>query len=407
MIIKGKHNTAEVFTDNVDAQTISQIIELCNQEFTIGSSIKIMPDCHKGAGCTIGTTMTIKNKIVPNLVGVDISCGMLVVELGNIDIDLKNFDDYITNNIPSGYNINVLSKCDFKDQINKLLCIRGISKIAKDFNKALGSLGGGNHFIEINVDSQDNKYLVIHSGSRNLGKQVAEYYQGSAYGYHSGFNDDYEAMKIALIKGYKAVGKEHKIQKALKVLQQECKKACSIPKDLCYLEGTLMQEYLHDVAIIQQYASLNRMTMARRIVEECLGLRYRELDSFQTIHNYIDLEHMILRKGAVSAQLGEKLIIPINMRDGSIIAIGKGNPDWNFSAPHGAGRLMSRSQAKKNIDMNDYVLTMKGIYTSSVTESTIDEAPMAYKPIEEIIENTGDTIEIVNIIKPIYNFKSS
>ena len=404
--VKGLYNVATVFTNNIEDTAISQIKELCNQEFTKGTCIKIMPDVHAGAGCTIGTTMTIKDKVVPNLVGVDIGCGMLTVEIGNKDIDLNLLDKYINKNIPSGFSINEHPKVDFKDQINSLYCIRDLKKSTKEFNRAIGSLGGGNHFIEIDIDDHDNKYLIIHSGSRNIGNQVARYYQDEAFKYHSGLDDDYKEKMDSLIKEYKKVDRRKEIQDALKQLKIEHKKESTIPKDLCYLEGKLMQNYLHDIEIIQKYSNLNRSTIAKRIVEECLGLEYEKLNQFQTIHNYIDKENNVLRKGAISAMKGEKVLIPINMKDGCIVAIGKGNPEWNYSAPHGAGRIMSRSKAKEILEMDDFKNTMKDIYSSSVSENTLDEAPMAYKPIQEIIDNIKDTVDIFKIIKPIYNYKS-
>ncbi|SNS23786.1 RNA-splicing ligase RtcB, repairs tRNA damage [Anaerovirgula multivorans] len=404
--LKGRYNVAKVFTDNIEETAIGEIINLCNQEFTKDSKIRIMPDVHAGMGCVIGTTMTIKDKIVPNLVGVDIGCGMVTIKLDDVDLDLPKLDQFIRSNIPSGFNINEHAQVDFKDEITNLKCFRDIPKSSKEFNRALGSLGGGNHFIEVDIDDENNKYLIIHSGSRNLGNQVARYYQNKAYDYHNGIDEKFEEAKLELIKNYKAMGKRKEIQNALKKLQLKHKKECKIPKDLCYLEGILMQNYLHDMKIVQQYANLNRKVMAKRIVEECLGLEYNKLHVFQTIHNYIDLENMILRKGSISAQCDEIVLIPINMRDGCIIAKGKGNPEWNYSAPHGAGRLMSRGKAKELIILNDFKETMKDIYSSSVGEHTLDEAPMAYKPIEEILNNIGDTVEILKIIKPIYNFKA-
>lgn len=404
--LKGKYNYAKVFTNKIDESAKLQIIELCNQEFIEGSKIRIMPDAHAGAGCTIGTTMTIEDKIVPNLVGVDIGCGMLTVELGNLDLDFEKIDKYIRKNIPSGFNINQNPKTNYKDKIEELICFRDIPKSSKEFNRALGSLGGGNHFIEINIDSYGRKYLVIHSGSRNLGKQVATYYQKRAYEYHSGLNDDFEREKNDLIVLYKKQGKRKEIQKALKKLRKDYKKECNIPKDLCYLERKLFGNYLHDMNIVQNYSYVNREVMAKRIIHECLDIVYDDLNKFQTIHNYIDINDMILRKGAISAKKGEKVLIPINMKDGSIIAAGKGNGDWNYSAPHGAGRLMSRSEARKKLSLDEYKKSMDGVYTTSVNESTVDEAPMAYKPIEEIIKNVKDAVEIIDVIKPLYNFKA-
>ncbi|SKC37322.1 RtcB family protein [Maledivibacter halophilus] len=404
--LKGKYNSAKVFTNKIDESARIQIIELCNQEFIKESKIRIMPDVHAGVGCTIGTTMTIKDKIVPNLVGVDIGCGMLTVELENINLDFKKIDEYIRKNIPSGFNINQNPKTDYKEEIEELICFRDIPKSSREFNRALGSLGSGNHFIEINKDNLGKKYLVIHSGSRNLGKQVAKYYQNRAYDYHRGLNDDFEKEKNNLIVSYKKQGRRKEIKDALKKLKKVHKKECNIPKDLCYLEGRLMEDYLHDMNIVQNYSYMNRRVMAMRIVEECLEMDYNSLNKFQTIHNYIDIKDKILRKGAISAKKGEKVLIPINMKDGSIIAIGKGNADWNYSAPHGAGRLMSRGEARKKLNLDEYKKSMEGIYTTSVNKSTVDEAPMAYKPLEEIIENVKEAVDIVDIIRPLYNFKA-
>lgn len=405
--LKGKYNNAIVYTDNAEETAISQIIELLDQEFSQGSNIRIMPDTHAGAGCVIGTTMTIEDKVVPNLVGVDLGCGMITVELGSIDLDFEKIDSYIRDNIPSGFKINENPQIDYKEKIKELRHFREIPKSSKEFNRALGSLGGGNHFIEINIDSKGNKYLVIHSGSRNLGHQVARYYQNKAFDYHNGLNDDFEEHKKELIENYKNQGRKKEIQEAIKELRKAHMKVSKIPKALCYLEGRLMEDYLHDINIVQKYANKNREVMAKRIIDECLGLDFDTINKFQTIHNYIDIENRILRKGSISAKDGEIVLIPINMRDGSIIAKGKGNPDWNYSAPHGAGRLMSRRVAKENISLDDFENTMKGIYTTSVKESTIDEAPMAYKPMDEIIGNIKDTVDIIDIIKPLYNYKAN
>ena len=405
--IKGKHNTAKVFTENLEDSTKDQVTTICDQEIFKDSKIRIMPDCHAGMGCVIGTTMTVGDKVVPNLVGVDIGCGMLTVELGKVDLDLQQIDNYIKQNIPSGSNINQEPQIDYRKEIESLRCFREIPKSSKEFNRALGSLGGGNHFIEINIDSKNNKYLVVHSGSRNLGHQVASYYQRRAYDFHCGLDNEYEEEKEQLIEEFKDRGKRKQIKKELNKLKKAHKKKCELPKDLCFLEGELMEDYLHDMKIIQQYSNENRCVMAKRIVEEGMKLKLDELEKFQTIHNYIDLDSMILRKGATSSKQDEKILIPINMRDGSILARGKGNEDWNYSAPHGAGRLLSRTDAKNRFTLEDFKESMKGIYTSSVNKSTLDEAPMAYKDIEEILENTKDTIEVIDIIKPIYNYKNS
>lgn len=381
MIIKGDFNEAEVFTENIDKETISQIKQLLDQEFVKNSNIRVMPDCHKGAGCVIGTTMTIKDKIVPNLVGVDIGCGVLCVELGDIDLNLDKIDDFIKNNIPHGFNINNKAVVDYIDEILKIRCINNIKKKPEEFNRALGSLGGRNHFIEIDKDDFNNKYLVIHSGSRNLGLQVAKHYQDVGYNNLNYNNSEYEEKSKEIIES-------------------------KIPKDLCYVQGQDLDDYLHDMDIVQRYASKNRELMAEKIVE-FIGLDYESLNKFESIHNYIEVDKYMLRKGAISAYEGEDVLIPINMRDGVIIGKGKGNPNWNYSAPHGAGRILSRAEAKNKIHMNDYKASMKDIFTTCVNVSTLDEAPQAYKPIEEIINNITDTVDIKKIIKPIYNFKSN
>lgn len=365
MEIKGKYNTAEVFTDNIDETTIGQVIELCNQSFVSGETIRIMPDCHAGAGCVIGTTMTlVGKKVVPNLVGVDIGCGMYVMGLGKTSIDFKMLDDLIHNEIPSGFSVRNKehdSVKEFREYFSSV--IADVGEMRRHL-LSVGTLGGGNHFIEVNKDEEDNVYLVIHSGSRNFGKQIAEYWQ----------------------------------KKAVETCQEET------PKDLAYLSGSLYDDYIHDMKIAQMFATLNRASMAQVIVS---SLKLDTSGSFETIHNYIDFESGILRKGAVSAREGEKLIIPINMRDGSIIATGKGNSNWNNSAPHGAGRILSRGRAKREVNMEEYRESMKGIYTTSVTESTLDESPMAYKSAEEIMKNIVDSVTIENIISPLYNFKSA
>ena len=406
MIIKGDFNEAEVFTENIDKETISQIKQLLDQEFVKNSNIRVMPDCHKGAGCVIGTTMTIKDKIVPNLVGVDIGCGVLCVELGDIDLNLDKIDDFIKNNIPHGFNINNKAVVDYIDEILKIRCINNIKKKPEEFNRALGSLGGGNHFIEIDKDDFNNKYLVIHSGSRNLGLQVAKHYQDVGYNNLNYNNGELEEKSKEIIESYKKSGKKKKIEKELKKLKESLKIESKIPKDLCYVQGQDLDDYLHDMDIVQRYASKNRELMAEKIVE-FIGLDYESLNKFESIHNYIEVDKYMLRKGAISAYEGEDVLIPINMRDGVIIGKGKGNPNWNYSAPHGAGRILSRAEAKNKIHMNDYKASMKDIFTTCVNVSTLDEAPQAYKPIEEIINNITDTVDIKKIIKPIYNFKSN
>lgn len=394
--LNGKYASARIFTDNIENEAISQIYELCNQEFVDGCKVRIMPDVHAGKGCTIGTTMEIKDKVVPNLVGVDISCGILCIKLKEKEIDFKKLDEIIRKYIPSGMNIRdkaIDSSEIRKIGLQKLKCINNINMDRAE--KSLGSTGGGNHFVEIDIDEEQNLYLVIHSGSRYLGKQVAEYYQKIAT------NDltHNTKEKIALIEKLKNEDREKEIEYALKVFDKP-----KIPSHLAYLEGIHLKNYLYDVGIIQKYAHINRKTIANEIITR-MGLTIEE--EFTTCHNYIDLDNMILRKGAISAQKGEKLIIPINMRDGSIIGIGKGNPDWNYSAPHGAGRIMSRSKAKELVSLEEFKKSMSGVWTTSVCQSTIDESPMVYKPIEEIIENIKDTVTVEKIIKPIYNFKAN
>ena len=402
----------KIFTTDIEQEAIKQIDELLEQEPFKNCKVRIMPDVHSGKGCVIGFTADLGNKIIPNIVGVDIGCGMLCVELGNIDLNLEKLDKIINEFIPAERNIR--EKEIFKlGNIEKLHCFRELKETNK-FNKAIGTLGGGNHFIEIDIDDEKNKYLVIHTGSRNLGKQVAEYYQNLAIELCSG-KEEFHNKKYKLIETYKKQGKKLEIQKAIKELEKEYKNnKPNLPKDLCYLEGKYRDMYLHDMKICQEYASLNRLQIAKEILMNYFQLTYApEIDyppimnnRFETIHNYISFEDNIVRKGAISAHKGEKVIIPINMRDGSIIAIGKGNNDWNQSAPHGAGRIMSRMKAKNIFQLEDFVKSMEGIYTTSISEETIDEAPFVYKPIQEIIDNIQDTVEILKIIKPIYNFKS-
>ncbi|MBO9128615.1 RtcB family protein [Bacillus sp. 165] len=392
--LTGKYNSAKVFTDNVEQTAMAQIIELCNQEFTQGSQIRIMPDTHAGAGCTIGTTMTITDKIVPNLVGVDIGCGMEVAILSETkdDINFDQLDDMIRKYVPSGFAIrgtehrfvNNISFDEVRAPIN-----------VDRARKSIGTLGGGNHFIELNEDTNGRVYIVIHSGSRNLGKQVAEHYQNLAYERLM----DMRSTKEKIIEELKAVGREREIHAALRGV-----KTPKISKQLAYLDGHGFNDYMNDMKIAQVYASYNRKAMIEEIVKQ---MGFHIVDQFSTIHNYIDMDNMIMRKGAISAQKDERVVIPINMRDGSLIAFGKGNPDWNFSGPHGAGRILSRSKAKETLKVEDFEETMRGVWTTSVSANTLDESPMVYKTMSEIVENTKDTIEIANVIKPLYNFKAN
>ena len=398
--IKGKVNTALCYAKVVEDEAIEQIRRMCDYPMTEGSKIRIMPDVHFGKGCTIGTTMTIKDKAVPNVVGVDIGCGMYTVNLGKVDIDLAKFDE-AAHYIPSGRDI--WEGRQEKFDLTRLCCYRSL-KQAKRLEKSLGTLGGGNHFIEIDVAADGTKYLVIHSGSRNLGKQVAELYQQLAIDLNRGIGDYLEARE-EIIRTYKEQGRRDEIQDALNQLKWDKEnKETSMPEDLCYLEGKYLEEYLHDVEICQEFARHSREKMAEILLERT-GLIGGE--GFHTIHNYIDTDEMILRKGSIAAHEGEKVLIPINMRDGSVLAVGKGNPEWNYSAPHGAGRLMSRNAARDKLSMEEYVKSMEGIYTTSVNESTLDETPMAYKSLEDIIDVIKESVDIIEILKPIYNFKAA
>lgn len=398
--IKGKVSTALCYVNVVEEDAIEQIKRICDYPMSEGSQIRIMPDVHVGKGCTIGTTMTVKDRVVPNVVGVDIGCGMYTVNMGKVDIDLERFDD-IVYSIPSG--TGVWEGRQERFDLTKLICYRQL-KDTKRIERSIGTLGGGNHFIEIDESEDKTKYLVIHSGSRSLGKQVAEIYQKLAVDLDKGIGYYLEA-RDEIIRSYKEAGRRSEIQEALKKLKWEKENEHpSMPEDLCYLSGKYLEDYLHDIKICQDFARKNREKMAEIILDKA---NIKALEVFHTTHNYIDTDEMILRKGSIAAHKGEKVLIPINMRDGSILALGKGNPDWNYSAPHGAGRLMSRTKAKESLDMDEYKDSMKGIFTSSVNEGTIDEAPMAYKSINDIIDVIGESVDIIEVIKPIYNFKAS
>lgn len=398
--IKGKISTAICYASIIEPKAIDQIRRMCDYEFTRGSKIRIMPDVHAGKGCTIGTTMTVVDKAVPNIVGVDIGCGMYTVELGKEDIDLKKLDE-ATHFIPSG--MNVWNDIQENFNIEELKCYDQLINI--DWLKcSLGSLGGGNHFIEVDVSEDGTKYLIIHSGSRNLGKQVAQIYQEKAIDQCKGISV-YKEEKNNIVENLKAEGRFQEIETALKNFEKKkLEQAVDIPDDLCYVSGKLLEDYLYDVEICQRFAKRNRELMAEIILKQTGIISY---SSFHTIHNYIDMQEMILRKGSIAAHDGEKVLIPINMRDGSVLAIGKGNSEWNYSAPHGAGRLMSRMQAKENISLEDYKKSMEGVYTTSVNLETLDEAPMAYKSLNDIIDVIKETVDIIEVMKPIYNFKAS
>lgn len=402
--VKGKYNTAKVFTDVIDETSLKQIQLLCNQEFTAGEKIRLMPDVHAGAGCTIGTTMTIKDKIVPNLVGVDIGCGMETLVIHKDSDMAKNFsgavlDKIIRKNIPCGFDIRKRPH-DFVSEVEW-------NKVKGKFTKnrailSLGTLGGGNHFIEADKDDEGNLYIVVHSGSRHAGFEIAEYYQEMAW---NQLNQKTKADLDSMIAELKATGRQSEIEK--KRIEMNAQIKTAIPKDLAYVSGYLFDDYINDMKIMQHFAALNRKAMIDSI---SIGLRIKKedlIEQFTTIHNYIDIENMILRKGAVSAQKGEKLLIPINMRDGSLVCIGKGNEDWNCSAPHGAGRVMSRMKAKRQLSMEEFKAQMSGIYSTTVSKETLDEAPMAYKTMDDIVNNINPTANIEKIIKPIFNFKAA
>ena len=397
--VTGAYNTARVYTDAVEEGALAQIKSLCDQEYVKGLRIRIMPDVHAGAGCTIGTTMTIRDAVVPNLVGVDIGCGMETVRLRSRHLELEKLDKLIYEKIPSGYEVrDVPHRLNEEIDLAKLRCRKEAGLNLERAVRSLGTLGGGNHFIEADKDDEGRLYVVIHSGSRHLGLEVAGFYQEQAY---RELNGNTRRDEKALIAAYRAEGREKEIEKALKMLKKQVK--TEIPRALAYCSGALMEDYIHDMGIVQQFAMLNRKAMMDELIR---GMKLKVEEEFTTIHNYIDTEAMILRKGAVSAKAGEKLLIPINMRDGSLICVGKGNEEWNFSAPHGAGRLMSRTQAKKTWTVSEFKKQMKGIYTTSVNAATLDECPMAYKGMEDIVRNIGETAEIVKIIRPVYNFKA-
>jgi len=396
--IQGKMNKAICYAKVVEEDAIAQIKRMCDYDFTEGSKICIMPDVHAGKGCTIGTTMTIADKVVPNIVGVDIGCGMYTVTLGNIDIDFEKLDE-AAHFIPSG--MNIWDGRQEKFDLQELRCYRSL-KNTKWLERSLGTLGGGNHFIEVDQASDGTKYLVVHTGSRNLGNQVAHIYQQLAVDLNKGI-ETYFQQRDEIIRTYKEQGRRKEIQGALKKIAWETREA-TMPEDLCYLYGTYLDDYLHDVEICQRFATRNREKIAEILLQRIGVTGY---EAFHTIHNYIDTKEMILRKGAIAAHKGEKVLIPINMRDGSVLAIGKGNSDWNYSAPHGAGRLMSRSKAKDTLNMEEYRKMMQGIYTTSVNEATLDEAPMAYKSLNDIIDVIKESVDVIDVMKPIYNFKAN
>ena len=396
--IKGTHATATCYATQIEETAIEQIRAMCDQPFTDGAHVCIMPDAHAGKGCTIGTTMHVTDKAVPNIVGVDIGCGMYTVDLGRTPIDLPAFDA-ACHVIPSG--MRVWDGRRERFDLEELRCYREL-KDTRRLERSIGTLGGGNHFIEVDVASDGTQHLVIHSGSRNLGTQVANHYQRLAIELHQG-KEEYFVKRDALIEEYKATGRRGQIQQALKRLKYESHEP-DAPRDLCWLWGSYLDDYLHDVAVCQRFARLNREVMARTLVAMC-GLSDR--DAFHTVHNYIDTDEMILRKVAIAAHEGELVLIPLNMRDGSILARGRGNAEWNFSAPHGAGRLMSRKAAREGLSLEAYREAMAGVYTTSVSAATLDEAPAAYKSVDDIIGPIAESVDIVEVMRPTYNFKAS
>lgn len=396
--LKGKYNECKVFADIIENSAIAQLTNMMNFEHMNGK-IRIMPDCHAGSGCVIGTTMTIKDKVTPYLVGVDIGCGVLAVKLKETRMDLSALDSVIRKNIPSGGEVYEEAVADF--DLDRLICKKGDDKTLK----SIGTLGGGNHFIEVDKDASGNLWLVIHSGSRSLGLRVCEHYQKLG---HESILDEANGGSLrdknkAAIEMLTKAGRKKEISKTLEKIKEEHRKnVASIPYELAYVKGDNFNDYIHDMKVTQEYAALNRRVMANRIIK---AMKLHELESFDTIHNYIDTDNMVLRKGAVAAYMGQKLLIPMNMRDGSLVCVGKGNEDWNCSAPHGAGRLMSRRIAKESISMDEYRKSMEGIFTTCVSRGTIDESPMSYKPMESIMSCIGETVDVVDVIKPIYNFK--
>ena len=398
--IKGKVNTAVCYATVVEEEAIEQIRRMCDYPLTENSRVRIMPDVHAGKGCTIGTTMTVVDKACPNVVGVDIGCGMYTVRLHETSLDFEKIDE-AAHYIPSGMSVWEGRQEHF--DLTALRCFRSL-KDSRRLERSLGTLGGGNHFIEIDQSADGTSYLVIHSGSRNLGKQVAEIYQQLAVDLHKG-KEDYFRQREEIIRIYKADGRRKEIQKTIKALdKQYLEKELSVPEDLCWLYGSFLDDYLHDVAICQQFARRNREKMAEILLART-GMTGG--DAFHTVHNYIDTEEMILRKGAIAAHKGELVLIPINMRDGSVLAMGRGNAEWNFSAPHGAGRVMSRKTAYATLSLEEYAAAMEGIYTTSVNEKTLDEAPMAYKRMEDIIGVIRESVDVIEVIRPVYNYKAS
>ena len=403
-LIEGRYATAKVFTDQVEETAAEQIKRLCDQEFARGARVRVMPDVHAGAGCVIGFTADLGEMVIPNIVGVDIGCGMLTVCLGKVDLDFAEVDRVVRARIPAGPRVHEGRVARF-EELPELRCFHNL-KDTRRIERSVGTLGGGNHFIEIDVDEGGDSYLVIHTGSRNLGTQVAEHYQGIAYDLACG-KEELVLERERVIREYKEEGRRSEIQAKLKELDAAFRAAePEVPAELTYLTGPWRERYLQDMAACQRYARLNRRTIAESILDGLFGKTVEDFDRFETVHNYIDHENGIVRKGAVSAQRGERLLVPINMRDGSLICTGKGNPDWNFSAPHGAGRLMSRAAAREQLSLSEFRRTMAGVWSTSVGQSTLDESPMAYKSMDAILGSIDPTAEVDAVIKPVYNFKA-
>ncbi len=402
--IVGKYNSAKVFTNICDDTCIIQIKELLDLEPFREASVRIMPDCHAGKCCVIGFTANLGDKIIPNVVGVDIGCGMLTVELGKESVDFARLDSVIREYVPSGREVNSGRLTRFP-KLQEMKCYRDL-KDTKKMERAIGSLGGGNHFIEVDVDDEGNHYLVIHTGSRMLGTSVCDVYQKIAVGLHTSKETLWEE-EDRIKREYKAAGRRSEIQEVIKELHRNFRlTAPDLPLDHCFLKGRYSQDYLHDMKICQEFADENRHMIAQLIVE---NYGFKPIGEFTTVHNYIDHDSNIVRKGAVSAKKDERILIPINMRDGSLICIGKGNPDWNYSAPHGAGRKCSRIEAFNKFSVEEYEKVMRdaGIYTTCVNHSTLDESPFAYKGMADIVDNIDPTAEIIKIIRPVYNFKAN
>ena len=408
----------KIFTDNIEDTALEQIKQLLSIDVFSDKKIRIMPDVHAGAGCVIGFTGDLGDKVIPNIVGVDIGCGMRVLNLGKIsDIDYHAFHEHIRGNVPSGkivredrfgfkplVGVEMDIYREAKQMVTELHCYRELKDSGR-INKSIGSLGGGNHFIELDMDDEDNMYLVIHTGSRNLGKQVAEIYQAKAVKHLTPGTDEFEKTIKNTIEEYKAAGRRDELQNVIRKMRKEHQNVeSSLPADLCYVEGVAREQYLHDMRLCQRWAVLNRKLISLLLLRFFPGVEIKE--EFESVHNYISDEN-IIRKGSISASIGERCIIPLNMRDGSLLCTGKGNPDWNCSAPHGAGRVLSRTQAYEKISMEDFEASMRGIYSESVNDFTRDESPMVYKPAEDIISNIGETVNIDSIIRPIFNFKAS